>query len=192
MATLAEVLETYAPEISETDFAADLRGKFEHVHGAEEASLTAGELTFFAEHGGSAARAVVEHWDSDSERRRRSRIVAESVQHVYVHTLSAAQVAGLTGKSRSQITRDLNSRKLYGLSVGRHWRIPSWQFTDGRALPGLADVVPAIPDHLHPTSVEGFMTTPQDDLDARTPVSYLRTGGNPALVAQMVAELARQ
>lgn len=157
-----------------------------------DASLTAGELAFVAEHGGSAARAVVEHWDSDYERRRRSRIVAQSVEHVDAHTLSAAQVAGLTGKSRSQITRDLNNRKLYGVSVGRHWRIPSWQFTDGRALPGLADVVPAIPDHLHPTSVEGFMTTAQDDLDARTPVSYLRTGGNPALVAEMVAELARQ
>ncbi len=192
MSTLAEVLETYAPEISETDFAAGLRGKFEHVHGAEDASLTAGELTFLAEHGGSAARAVIERWDPDAERRRRSRIVAESVQHVYAQTLSAAQVADLTGKSRSQITRDLNSRKLYGLSLGRHWRIPSWQFTDGRALPGLADVVPAIPDHLHPTSVEGFMTTPQEDLDSRTPVFYLRTGGNPAVVAEMVAELARQ
>ncbi len=56
---------------------------------------------------------------------------------------------------------------------------------------GLADAVTAIPDHLHPTSVEGFMTTAQDDLDSRSPVSYLRTGGNPALVAEMVAELAR-
>jgi len=100
-------------------------------------SLTAGELTFLIERGGSAARAAIEGWDPDAERRRRRRIVAESVQHVYVHTLSAAQVADLTGKSRSQITRDLNGRKLYGLSVGRHWRIPSWQFADGRALPAL-------------------------------------------------------
>jgi len=192
MSTLAEVLGTYAPEISETDFADDLRLKFEQVHGTDDPALTAGELAFLTEHGGAAARDALAQWDPEAERDRRSRIVAASVQHVFTQTLSAAQVAELTGKSRSQITRDLNSKRLYGLSVGRHWRVPRWQFTEHAVLPGLAEVVPAVPEHLHPSVVEGFMTTGQDELEARTPIEYLATGGNPALVAEMVAELARQ
>ncbi|MGI8416140.1 MAG: helix-turn-helix domain-containing protein [Nakamurella sp.] len=192
MTTLAEVLRTYAPEISETEFAADLRSKFEHVHGTDDPGLTTGELAFLNEHGGAAAGEVIARWNPDAERSCRSRIVAESVRHVYAQTLSAVQVAELTGKSRSQITRDLNTGKLYGLSVGRHWRIPRWQFVDDAVLPGLAAVVPAIPEHLHPSVVEGFMTTPQDELNSRTPIDYLRTGGSPAPVAEMVAELARQ
>lgn len=192
MSTLTEVLGTYAPEITETDFVAALRAKFEQVNGADDPSLTAGELAFVAEHGGAAARDAVAQWDPSAERSRRSRIAADSVQHLVAQTLSAVEVAGLTGKSRSQITRDLNGEKLYGLSVGRHWRIPRWQFVEGAVLPGLAEVVPAIPQHLHPSVVEGFMTTPQDELDSRTPINYLMTGGNPAQVAELVAELARQ
>lgn len=191
MTTVAKVLETYAPEISETDFAADLRSKFEAVHGADDTSLTAAELEFLAQNGGETARTVLDEWDPEAERRRRNRIVEESALHIYVHTLSVLQVAAVTGKSRSQITRDVNNGKLYARSVGRQWRIPRWQLAAERVIPGLAQVVPAIPDHLHPTVVEGFMTTPQDDLDATTPVDYLRTGGDPARVAQLVVELAR-
>lgn len=191
MSTLAEVLGTYAPEISEADFVEDLRSRFEQVHGTDDPSLTAGELAFLSEHGGAAARDAVAQWDPEAERNRRSRVVAGSVQHVLAQTLSAVEVAELTGKSRSQITRDLNTKKLYGLRVGRHWRIPRWQLTNGAVLPGLAEVVPAIPEHLHPSVIEGFMSTRQDELDARTPIDYLLTGGNPALVAEMVANLAR-
>lgn len=192
MSTLAEVLGTYAPEISETEFAAELRSKFEHVHGAEDSALTSGELVFLGEHGGVAAREVLAHWSPDAERSRRGQIVADSVQHVFAQTLSAVDIAALTGKSRSQITRDLHTRKLYGLSAGRQWRIPRWQFAGRRALPGLAEVVPAIAEHLHPSAVEGFMTTPQDELGSRTPIEYLLTGGDPTPLAEMVAELARQ
>lgn len=192
MSTLAEVLGSYAPEISEADFAEELRLKFERVHGTDDPSLTAGELAFLGAHGGDAAKDAVAHWDPAAERHRRTRTLAGSVQHVFAQTLSAAEVAELTGKSRSQITRDLNAHKLYGLGVGRHWRIPRWQFTERAVLPGLDVVVPAIPEHLHPSVVEGFMTTDQDELEGRTPIDYLSTGGSPAVVAAMVAELARQ
>lgn len=123
---------------------------------------------------------------------RRSRQAGDGVQHLFAATLSAAQVAELTHKSRSQVTRDLILHKLYGLRAGSHWRVPRWQFAGGAALPGLPIVVPVIPDHLHPTVVEGFMITPQDALDGRTPVDHLYSGGRPDLVADLVAELARQ
>lgn len=189
--TVQEVLRAYAPDLPESDFAADLRSKFEQVTGTGDVGLTEGEVDFISQHGSDTARAALANWDPEAERNRRNRIVEDSVQHVLVQTMSPAEAAAITEKSRSQINRDLQNGKLYGLSIGRHWRIPRWQFLARRALPGLEVVVPAIPDHLHPTVIEGFMRTPQDELGDRTPIEHLRTGGAPEVVAEMVADLAR-
>lgn len=55
-------------------------------------------------------------------------------------------------------------------------------------LPGLATLVKAFPDDMHPASIQGFMSTPQEDLRVKgerlTPVEWLVHGGNPqALIA---------
>lgn len=188
---VAQVLQTFAPEIDEQEFAAELRARFEAVSGVESPPLTGAEQEFLERHGSDAAQAAIRDWDPSAERRRRNRIVEDGLQHVLVETLSVGQVTELTGKSRSQITRDLNGGRLYGFSLGRRWRVPRWQFPGGILLPGLDEVVPAIPGHLHPAVVQGFMSSPQDDLDSRTPVEHLRTGGDPEPVADLVADLAR-
>ena len=191
MTTLADVLVQYAPDIDEAEFLADLQTKLAAVHRDEQLGLTSGELDFLATHGGPEARQVLHDWDPAAQRRRRQQVAAASVQTVWATTMSAAETATLLRKSRPQVSRDLNAGRLFGIRVGTQWRVPTWQFVDGAALPGLDAVVPAIPQALHPTAVEGFMTTPQDELAGRTPIQHLASGGDPAAVSVLVDDLDR-
>ncbi|MTD15065.1 hypothetical protein GIS00_14070 [Nakamurella sp. YIM 132087] len=191
MTTLAEVLSQYGPDLDEGEFLADLKAKLAAVHRDDGPGLTIGELDFLESHGGPDARAVVHDWDPVAQRRRRQEVAAGSVQSVWAATMSASEVAETLGKGRPQISRDLKARKLYGIRVGSQWRIPRWQFVNGAVLPGLDGVVPAIPDDLHPTAIEGFMTTEQDELSGRSPISYLVSGGDPRVVAELLDGLDR-
>jgi hypothetical protein len=62
-------------------------------------------------------------------------------------------------------------------------------------LPGLEKVVPHIPKSASPLSVEGLMTTEQDELLVGgvpwTPLHWLREGQNPEPVARLVADLGQ-
>jgi hypothetical protein len=85
---------------------------------------------------------------------------------------------------------------LYSVRSGRALRLPAWQFdADRRPLPGLAAVLAALPEGLHPREVEGFMTTPQSELvldDApAAPREWLLHGGDPQVVASLAADLDR-
>jgi hypothetical protein len=70
--------------------------------------------------------------------------------------------------------------------------LPAWQIVDGRLLPGLAPVAKAAAG-LHPLTFAGFMTRPDRDLvadgKAVSPVAWLLAGGDPDVVAQLVAGL---
>ncbi len=60
-------------------------------------------------------------------------------------------------------------------------------------LPGLEQVVPAVPDGTTPVALEGFMTTPQDELlvggHPWSPRRWLAEGQDPDAVAHLVADL---
>jgi hypothetical protein len=108
--------------------------------------------------------------------------VAASVQT----SLSVAEVAAMLGVDASRIRHRLSDRGLYSIRVGRVHRLPSWQFHDGQPLPGLRGVLAALPADLHPLVVEGFMSTPQPELDMHdaitTPRHWLAHGGDPTPV----------
>lgn len=105
--------------------------------------------------------------------------------------MSIEQAASMIGVDRSRISHRLSAGQLYALTIGGRRRIPTWQLYNGRELPGLGAVVAAIAPGMHPASVEGVMTTPQDELDGRTPVEHLASGGNAAKVADLIADLGR-
>lgn len=191
MTTLADVLGKYAPDLEESEFLAGLQAKLAAVHRDDGLGLTGGELDFLTAHGGREAPEVVDGWDPAEQRRRRQQVAAESVQTVWAATVSASEAAELLGKGRPQVSRDLKGQKLYGIRVGSHWRVPRWQFVGGAAVPGLDKIVPAIPESLHPTAVEGFMTSVQDELGGVTPIRFLVSGGDPVVVAELVDGLGR-
>jgi uncharacterized protein YifE (UPF0438 family) len=72
--------------------------------------------------------------------------------------------------------------------------LPRAQFDDdGREIPGMADVLRAVPSGLHPVAVVTWLTRPDPDLRlAGEPVSpreWLRSGGTAEPVAELAADL---
>ncbi|MFZ5869464.1 MAG: hypothetical protein ACOYXW_02880 [Actinomycetota bacterium] len=59
-------------------------------------------------------------------------------------------------------------------SDGR-WIYPTWQFRDHEVMPGLAEVLAVFEEHSN-WSVGTWLTTPNKDLDERTPVQWLNEG----------------
>ena len=105
-------------------------------------------------------------------------------------SLSTREVADMTGRSPAAIARSAG-RSLYAYHLGRNLRFPTWQFDDdGRPLPGLATVVPALRDGLTPMTVEARMTSADPEiLDGLSPVEWLARGGDPTEVTRVLTEM---
>ena len=110
--------------------------------------------------------------------------------------LSVAQVARALGVDDSRVRQRLAKRTLYGIKLRDGWRLPAFQFDerrDGRLIPGLEQVIPALDPALHPVAVYRWFTLPHPDLlvddAAVSPRDWLRSGGSPAEVAALAAAL---
>jgi hypothetical protein len=132
--------------------------------------------------------------DPGAPMRVRARATAAMAMQ-YAEAKSTGQVAADTGRSASRIRHMARERRLYALPVDRRRGLlfPAWQFgPSGQPLPGLADVLAALPPGLHPLEVFGFFSTPTMELslDNDTPASpleWLLAAGDE----QPVVELAR-
>lgn len=106
---------------------------------------------------------------------------------------SVERTAGLLGVNASRIRQRLTGtpRTLYGIKVGRGWRIPKFQFRGRRPVPGIERVVARLAPDLHPVAVYRWFTSPSPDLtldDASTsPLDWLRVGNPPERVAELAA-----
>lgn len=110
-------------------------------------------------------------------------------------SLTAPETARRLGVDISQVSQLLASRKLYGLQVRGAWRIPAFQFEGERLLPGLDEVVPALPRDLHPVGVYHWFTEPNPDLSSEeeehqmSPREWLLAGYPPRVVAELATDL---
>ena len=117
--------------------------------------------------------------------RHRTLVAADNL----TRSLSTREVADMTGRSPAAIARSAG-RSLYAYHLGRNLRFPTWQFDDGRPLPGLATVVPALRDGLTPTTVEARMTSADPEiLDGLSPVEWLARGGDPTEATRVLTEI---
>lgn len=98
--------------------------------------------------------------------------------------LSTKEVADRLQIDETRVRHRLAKDGLYSIKVdGRH-RFPEWQFAEDTStlLPGLKQVIQALPDDLDPASVEGLMTSEQDNLLLQgapvTPREWLQAGGS--------------
>jgi len=110
-----------------------------------------------------------------------------------VDSLSTAEVADKLGIDDSRVRHRNAKGNLYSFLAGNRRRYPKWQFTNSDAVPvvpGLATVTAAIPEDMHPTTVSGFMTTPQEDLllghEPVSPIEWLVRGGEATSVATIL------
>jgi hypothetical protein len=122
---------------------------------------------------------------AELERKTRLEAVTDS--------LSAAEVALRLGVDASRVRHRQAKGGLYSFMAGGKRRYPFWQFTNDPAqplLPGLVILVKGLPDDMHPASIQGFMSTPQEDLlvdgERVTPVEWLLHGGDPQALVDIL------
>jgi hypothetical protein len=105
-------------------------------------------------------------------------------------SLSVPEAAARLGVDGSRIRHRIGAGELWALhGAGRRRLLPALQFAAGGGLvPGLPEVLRALPDDLHPLEVSGFLTGRRPDLRLRgrdqSPVEWLVRGGG---VADVVA-----
>jgi len=190
--TVAALLADFGVSSSESDFVSALRAALVREPRAGSSTLTEAEAAVLAEHGGVDPAAAARLGNPRHVTVDRARVEFDLLRRSY----TAHDIASKWGVDDSRIRHRVRNRVLYGMRVGRTLRLPTWQFDDDlRPLPGLGAVLAALPEGMHPREVEGFMTTPQDDLrlGGRTvsPRDWLLTGGEAAQVAAHAADLDR-
>lgn len=120
----------------------------------------------------------------------RARAVAEQAV-LHDSALTVGEAARTIGVDNSRVRHRLAAGRLMGWKDRGGWRLPRWQFTDHGVLPGLEQVIAALPEDQPALVIAAFMTTPQEDLMARsqpiTPVEWLASGGDPQRVARLAS-----
>ncbi|MBS0612210.1 MAG: hypothetical protein JSS24_03440 [Proteobacteria bacterium] len=106
-------------------------------------------------------------------------------------SLTTAQAAKHLKVDVSRVRQRLRERSLYGIEYEREHRLPRFQFERGRALPGLADVLAALPAGLNPLDVAEWFLSPHPDLEApghdegMSPRQWLLAGRSIAAVTAL-------
>ena len=108
--------------------------------------------------------------------------------------LSVPEAATRLGVDASRVRHRLAEGSLYGIRLRSGWRLPAFQFDcDGALVPGIDDVLRLVPDDLHPVALWSWLETPSAELFLGgrpvTPLRWLRTGGDPAALAALAADL---
>lgn len=116
-------------------------------------------------------------------------VAARDVQNASINT---QEVAEMLGMAPANVRRAVTDGSLYSVktSPGSHHWFPLWQFPHRRALPGLREVISALPRNYHPIEVETFMTEESDALRGMSPVVWLAGGGDVAEVVALADERA--
>ncbi|WP_407344500.1 hypothetical protein [Pengzhenrongella phosphoraccumulans] len=180
MSVTTEFLREMGSDLSEREFVDLMRTAVTETHAdvhARQAPDTAVHLTVrddvVLSPGAevSAVRAVTD-W---------GRIVATS--------RTTAQVAQMLGWEASRVRRMIALGGLYAKSIGRSQLLPAWQFEEQEPLPGLREVLAALPADQPPLEVEAWMTTPVTGLavdgEALSPRLWLISGGDPGEVVAL-------
>ncbi len=110
-------------------------------------------------------------------------------------SLSTGQAAQLLKVNASRARQRLAERKLFGIKDGGSWKLPRFQFCEGRLVPGIDQVIPSLPPGIHPVAVQRWFRLPHPDLESEggktpmTPLEWLESGHDPALVSELAAML---
>jgi hypothetical protein len=82
-------------------------------------------------------------------------------------SISVKETAKILGVNPSRVRQRLvNERSLYGIKEGSEWRIPMFQFNDGKLVPDIGKVLAALPISLNPVSVLSWFMVQNPDLKA--------------------------
>ena len=153
------------------------------------AVLSKGELKALQEAGLST-----KPWSSDVARDPLTMSIVDYMALIET-ALSTAETATMLDVDVSRIRQRIRERSLYGVEYEGEWRLPRFQFERNKVLPGLAEVLHALPAGLNPLDVATWFLAPNIDLEAdevATPMSpraWLLRGGSPSTAVRLARHL---
>ncbi len=112
-------------------------------------------------------------------------------------SLSTAEAAKLLKVDVTRVRQRLRERSLFGLEYEGTWRLPRFQFERRLVIPGLAQVLAALPPDLFPLDVVDWFLLPEPELQLdsdRAPLSprgWLLSGRPIDTVVKLARDLAR-
>jgi hypothetical protein len=187
----AEVLRRHGIRLSPEAFAAVVRQAVEQlpvrgVQGGPAEELPTDEVAALMR-GGFHPRA----WPAERPSPLARTVAAHAA--LLAASLTVAEAAALLGVDPRRVRRRLAAGSLYGIRAADGWRLPRFQFADGRLVPGIALVLPHLDRALHPLTVARWFELPNPDLviddEPVSPRAWLAAGGDPAPVAAIAADL---
>lgn len=185
MATTAqEVLARHFPGLTPAEVDAELS----RASPAGASPISSVALNYLRAHGGEEAQAALQRYEESTVRQDQATTAAQILEKLLRSSLTIEQAARALALSRSRISHRISDQSLYAITVQGRRHLPTWQFrhdSGGTAcdvIPGLAQIVPAIPPEIHPLAVEVFMTEPLDDLGGNSPVDYLCAYGQAEVI----------
>jgi hypothetical protein len=123
------------------------------------AALTAGEVDALQSVGLSTAR-----WADDTSRDPLMRSIGDYMALLET-SLTTGQAARYLKVDVSRIRQRLRERTLYGIDYDGERRLPRFQFERKQVLPGLREVLGALPEGLNPLDVAEWFLSPNPDLE---------------------------
>jgi hypothetical protein len=106
-------------------------------------------------------------------------------------SLTTADAARYLKVDVSRVRQRLRERSLYGIEYDGERRLPRFQFERKQVLPGLREVISALPEGLNPLDVAEWFLSPNPDLELEkqdapaSPRDWLLKGGNVAAVVKL-------
>jgi hypothetical protein len=110
-------------------------------------------------------------------------------------SLTTSEVAKYLKVDVSRVRQRLRERSLFGLDYDGEHRLPSFQFERRHVLPGLREVIGALPETLNPLDVAQWFLAPNPDLELSTqdeplsPREWLLRGEPVAAVVALARSL---
>lgn len=149
------------------------------------AALTAGEAQALESVGLSTAQ-----WAGELSRDPLMRSIADYMALLET-SLSTAETARYLKVDVSRIRQRLRERSLYGIDYDGERRLPRFQFERKQVVPGLREVLSALPEALNPLDVAEWFLSPNPDLEQEdretglSPREWLLKGESVAAVVKL-------
>jgi hypothetical protein len=153
-------------------------------HGTSDA-LTVGEVGALESVGLSTAP-----WAGNHELDPLMRSIADYMALLET-SLTTADAARYLKVDVSRVRQRLRERSLYGIEYDGERRLPLFQFERKQVLPGLREVISALPEGLNPLDVAAWFLSPTPDMElekqdaSSSPRDWLLKGGNVAAVVKL-------
>jgi hypothetical protein len=138
--------------------------------------LTDAEIAFAIAGGIPSTAFTDEKWTDRSTYAAASRVLNAEIDQTHLSAGAVAELLHIDAADVHEMFRrgELADAERHGLVV-----YPEWQFTnDGSVLPGLREILLALPSAYHPLDIRTVMTAPAEELGGHSPREWLRGGGS--------------